>query len=279
MSLVTKNPLLRISQIFLAVFIVVMFVAVATRPTYGQHTGPVNVPRDLSNPSIHEGMVQLTAGYKTDISPLLGQLPASYQWVASIMSALGSMYKAVDPTWLSYKTGQEIAMYHSNVKSNATAERLYAGFKKIGGKDVTDIARLGQVCGKKPGDPYWVAYWRPGNVEYPPAYQNWYHPYDCYCRCGEMIACPIKDYAGEMNWNIVGGGTATHHILCEECFGYAAHIRKHDYYVGKDIADHAGYPVDSPSDRGYLECLHQSVESYGASMTGGTPNNQTLFGI
>jgi len=267
------------SKVLLITIGLVIFVGVGTRVTQGQHTGPVIIPRDLSDPSIHEGTVQATAGYKKNVNPTLGQLPADYNWFGGVMSALGSMYKNPDPKWLSYKTGQQIAMYYDSVKGNAAADRLYEGFKKIGGKDITDTAQLGEVCGKKPGDPYWVAYWRPGNVEYPPGYQNWHHPYDCFCRCGEMIACPIKDYAGEQNWHIDGGGTATHHILCEECFGYGAHIRKHDYYVGKDISDHAGYPVDSPTDSGYLECLRQSVESYGSSMTGGTPNDQTLFGI
>jgi hypothetical protein len=187
------------------------------------------------------------------------------------------MYKSVDPKWLSYKTGQKMGLYQNNVKPNEG--RLYAGVKQIGGKNVTDTPALGEVCGKKPGDAYWVAYWRPGNVEYPPPFQSWHNQYDCYCRCGEQIACPIPDYAGYSNWNVIGGGPATHYISCEECFGYGAHIRKHDYYVGKDHGTHAGYPVDAPEDPGYQECLRQSVESYASSMQGGTPNDPTLFGI
>jgi hypothetical protein len=278
MFLTTKKISDYVTEAFwLIVCMVFLVVIVGINVTYGQHVGPVHVPRDLSNASIHEGSVQMTAGYKTNINSTLGQLSANYSWFGGFMSALGSMYNSVDPKWLSYKSGQQMGMYQNNLKPNEG--RLYAGVKKLGGTDVTDTPKLGEVCGKKPGDPYWAAYWRPGNVENPPAYQTWHSQFDCYCRCGEMIACPIKDYAGYNNWHQDWGGPATHHILCEECFGYEAHIRKHDYYVGKDIKDHAGYPVDAPGDLGYQECLRQSVESYGSSMTGGTPNDDTLFGI
>lgn len=262
-----------------SVFVVmVSLIFIGTHITNGQQTGPVNVSRDKSSPSIHEGIIQVTAGYKTDVNPYIGQLPASYSWLGGIGSAIGSIFQAynINPFWLGTKSDQVAGQQSSY---NASPSRTFAGVKGIGGKDVTDTAQLGTVCGKDPGDPYWVAFDRPGNVEIPPAYQSWHDQNDCYCRCGEMIDCPIQDYAGAQNWNVTGGGQATHKILCEECFGYAAHIRKHDYYVGKDIPEHSGYPVDAPNDPGYLECLRQSSESYGASNSGGNPSDPTLFGI
>lgn len=251
---------------------------VETKVTNGQQTGPVNVERDLSNPSIHEGIIRVLAGYKTDVNPYVGQLPASYSWLGGIGSAIGSIFQSanINPFWLGMKSDQ-VAGQQSDYKTSPS--RTYAGFKGVGGKDVTDTPQLGEVCGKKPGDPYWVAYDRPGNVETPPSYQSWHDQYDCYCRCGEMIDCPIYDYAGKQHWNVIGGGQATHKILCEQCFGYAARIRKHDYYVGKDISSHSGYPVDAPNDPGYQECLRQSSESFGASNAGGSPSDHTLFGI
>jgi len=242
-----------------------------------QQTGPVNVPRPLSDPSIHEGIIYKDAGYRKDVYPEIGILPASYDWFGGLMKAIGSQIKqfAADPTWLGYKSGQS----NSNPNAKGNQGRLYAGYKGIGGKNVTDTAQLGTVCGQNPGDPYWVGYWRPGNIEFPPPYQIWHHQDDCYCRCGEMIPCPIPYYAGEQNWHRIGGGPATHHIACEVCFGYEAHIRKHDKYVGTDHGYFGGYPNSAPNDEGYQECLRQSTESYAASGPGGSPSDPTLFGF
>jgi len=240
-------------------------------------TGPVNVERDLKNPSIHEGITQKQVGYKQNVDPALGLLPASYSWFSEISRGLGSLLKFSDPQWLGYKTGS-----NNYITGQKTAiEQFFEGMKKIGGKNVTDVPKLGEVCGKNPGDPYWVAYWRPGNIEIAQQNQVWHNQFDCYCRCGEMIDCPIPDYVGYERWSVIGGGPSNQKVLCEECFGREAHIRKHDYYVGTDHSgsNFSGYPVSAPSDPGYQECLRQSVESYAGSGPGGSPRDPTLFGI
>jgi len=245
-------------------------------------TGPVIVPRSPSDPSIHESIVSQSAGYKQDVFPQIAILPASYEWFSGLLKAIGSPVQQFmgDTNWLGMKTNQSPPPKsggYQGVKENQG--RLYAGYKNIGGKNITDTPMLGQVCGSNPGDPYWVAYWRPGNVEIPPPYQVWHNQFDCYCRCNEMIACPIPTYAGTMNWHRIGGGPATHYISCQMCFGMSAHIRKHDIYVGTSHGSFPGYPPNMPEDLGYQECLRQSTESYAASGPGGGPSDPTLFGM
>ncbi|MDO8512833.1 MAG: hypothetical protein Q7S57_06195 [bacterium] len=263
-----------------ALFLIIIGTIVFARPGLTANpppTGPINVERDLSNPSIREGIGRENAGYKQDVDPALGLLPATYSWYSEISGGLGSLFKFSNPKWLGIKSGST-----NSITGQKTAiQQFFEGIKKIGGKNVTDQAQLGEVCGKKPGDAYWVAYWRPGNIEYAQQYQTWHNQFDCYCRCGEQIDCPIPDYVGYDLWSVIGGGPSTQKVACEVCFGQDAHIRKHDYYVGKDTtdADFSGYPVSDPSNDGYQECLRQSVESYAASGPGGSPNDPTLFGF
>ncbi len=244
--------------------------------------GPVIIERDLSDPSIKENTVDKQAGYKEDVNQTLGKVEASYLW-DSLGGALASLFKPgeADPSWLGYKDSQDPGVTSAY---KIGQDRLYEGYKGIGGKDVTDTAKLGVVCGKKPGDAFWVAYPRPGNIEYPPQYQIWHHFLDCYCRCDEKIACPIPDYAGVENWHRIGGGPALHYIDCDVCFGGAAHIRKHDFYVGTSKGSFPGYPFAYPKDLGYQECLRQSGESFGAGDDGGIddggdPRDPSLYGI
>jgi hypothetical protein len=246
-------------------------------------TGPVIINKSLSDPSVNEPAQNPSAGYKQDVNSSVGKVTALFIW-QGLGDALGSMIQpfAADPSWRGWKSEANTPSSTSDASEYKSGlMRLYQDMKGIGGKNVTDVAKLGQVCGDKPGDPYWVGIMRPGNVEYPPYYQIWHHQDDCYCRCKEKIACPIKYFAGEANWHRIGGGPATHNIPCEQCWGNQAFIRKHDHFVGKDHGTFPGYPSGAPMDDGYQECLRQSVESYSASGPGGfAPQvNAPLFGI
>lgn len=245
-----------------------------------QREGPVIVPRDPTSPSIHEGSSGIqNPGFRKDVEPFLGLLPASYDWFGGILRAIGSAIQpfAADPTYLGYKSGQQVGYdVFRLIGFKRAATRLYEDFKKIGGKNVTDIARLGTPGGKSPGDPYWVGYPRPGNVEFPPALQTGRHFFDCFCRADEEIDCPIPDHP---DWHVNWGGWARYRVNCVQCFGIER-IRKHDYYVGTNHGSFPGYRRGDPADPGYQECLRQSVESFAASGPGGPVQGEPeLYGL
>lgn len=251
-------------------------------PFSGSAAGPVIINRDLVNPSIHEGTVTAKAGVKDNVNPTLGQVPASYDW-SNFFAAIGSAIQpfTANPSWMGQKSGS--TNYYKGIQEFTS--RYFAGVKGIGGKDVTDVASLGQICGDKPGDAYWVGIPREGslgNVENPPPYQWAKHQYDCFCRCNEKIECPIGPLTLR-HYN--HGGTNNQLVDCQVCF--AGMITKHDKYVGTDHGSFPGYPVALPNDPGYLECLTQSPTSYAAtggpanpgSQDGGGPIDLGIFGI
>jgi hypothetical protein len=260
------------------ILVFILFLLSISTAEAATKTGPAIINRDPSDPSINEGIAQIQAGVKTDVDPLLGILPASYDWFAGMSRAIGSLvqpFKA-DPTYLGMKTGQ--SQFAERVKQSVV--RLFSDYKKIGGKNITDTPKLGTVCGDNPGDPYWVGYPREvslGNIEIGPPFQDWHHQYDCFCRCGEKVECPIPDFAGQVNVHRNAGGKATWNIPCETCFG--SRIVKHDKYIGTDHGTFPGYPKGAPTDSGYQECLRQSAESYAASGPGGSPTDTDIFGI
>lgn len=252
-----------------------------------QHTGAVIVPRDRTSPSIHEGPSGIqSAGYKQGIKPQIGNLPASYEPFRGLGTAIGSLilpfyHKAptpADPSSYGFKpTIQQMIPY--KYSATGRTNRLDPGYKAIGGKNVTDTAMPGIPGDKGPGGLYWVGYPRPGNVEFPPIYQTIHEPYDCFCRWGEMIKCPLIESPLR---HISFGGYSESPVLCQDCF--VGHIVKHDFYVGKDYAGTGdtrpfdGYPFKWPNDTGYQECLRQSTQSYSASGPGGSPTNQ-FYGL
>lgn len=248
-----------------------------------QQQGPAIVPRSECEPSIHEGPSgRESAGFRRDVTPLLGLLPASYDWFAGVARAIGSFFQpqAIDPKFLGYLPNPQ--PYFFSRKGDVS--RLYPGFKGIGGKDVTDVPKLGVPGRECPGDPYWVAFPRPGNVEIPPPYQLDHHDWDCFCRYDEKVACPtgappplgMPLFRPGPNLHRVYGGTADF-IECYKCFG-EHNIRKHDYLIGTRKGPHFGYP-SMAGDSGYRECLTQSVESFAGSGPGGTPRGKHLYGL
>ncbi len=266
---------------------VLMLALVYSGATYAQ-TGAKIIPRDRSSASIHEGLSGTTsAGVKQNINPLIGQLPASYipfrglgRAIASLVTPFGiGSPTPSDPSSYGFKpTVQIVAPRASQTR---TATRLFEGEKGLGGKNVTDVAQLGQPGGQNPGDPYWVAYPRPGNVENPPPAQLVHHPYDCFCRWDETINCPLQE---SPFWHInFGAPWVPPHftpVSCQACFG-VHRIRKHDFYVGQSKSGaFDGYPFTYPYDTGYRECLTQSIDSFSASGPGGVaPGEPGLYGL
>lgn len=252
--------------------IVTFFAAFLFFAFIGYAEGPAIVTRDPSDPSIHESPATgISAGVKQNVNSQIGKVSASYDWT-NFFAAIGSAVQpfTAKPTWAGLKTSP--SRFYQGLTEFAS--RYFAGEKKIGGKDITDVEQLGTVCGNNPGDPFWVGYPRIGNVEYPPAYQWAHNQYDCFCRCGEQIECPIGSKEVR-HYN--HGGTNRNLVACEVCF--AGKILKHDKYVGTDHGSFPGYPTSLPNDPGYQECLRQSAESYSASGPGGTPSNPDIFGI
>lgn len=227
-----------------------------------------NVDRDWSDPSIREGPSgKRSAGYKEDVEPRYGNIPASYEWFGGMFPAIGSQFKPFegDPLWAGwqnfYFTGYDFLRmeWHRGSGHPDTS--------------VTDTPSRGTPCGEDPGDAYWVGYWRVGNTEIPPPFQWFYHEYDCFCRCEEQVYCPIGQYQHEFY-----RGTHTEPVSCQDCFGLD-NIRKHDIYVGTHYPTaHYGYSRMS-HDSGYQECLRQSPESYAASGRGGDPIDHDVHGI
>lgn len=258
---------------FAAAGVLVAFL-MTTPLAHGQQRGPVIVPRNPADPSIHEGPSNVrSAGYKPLVYPLLGVLPASYDWTSGLARAIGSIFQPfrADPTYLGYKTGQYPGFdFWKGVGTsfNRTLSRLFPGAKGIG-RDITDVPRLGTVCGDNPGDPYWVGYPRLGNFEFPPPYQLPSHQFDCFCRCDEEIDCPDGPYKNAKRF----GGKYDGRVNCRTCFdaiGQGNRIVKHDKFVGKSKGSHQGYDKDR-ADPGYQECLRQSIESYAQSGPGRQP--------
>ncbi len=259
--------------------------------TYAQ-TGPKIIPRDTTSASIHEGLSgERSAGVKTDVNPGVGTVSASFSPFRSIRGAIGSLVAPFgaqapvpsNPATVGFRYMFSQLFFSPTQTFSLTnrIERLFDGTKGIGGKNVTDVARLGQPGGKNPGDPYWIAYPRPGNVENPVAFQTLHHQYDCFCRWDEQVYCPIQQ---SPFWNVrFGAPQVPPHfapVPCQVCFG-VNRIRKHDFYVGQSkTAPFAGYPFSFPNDTGYQECLRQSVESYSASGPGGAVQGEgELYGL
>lgn len=234
------------------------------------HTGAVIVPRDPNSPSIHEGLSGIqSAGYKQGINPLIGNLSASYLPFHGVGKAIGSLVlpffhpgpNPADPSSYGFKpTVQTVFPYAYSQTGNTN--RLDPGYKGIGGKNITDVGKPGQVCGTGPGDLYWVGYPRPANPQQlpPPVVQFPADPNDCACRCNEQIYCSVgfnqfiryQEYGG---WN-------PGPVACQVCYGpanlgYNA-IVKHDIYVGTDHGTHNGYLSSFPTDPGYRQCLREN---------------------
>lgn len=257
---------------------------------FAQQTGPVIIQRDPTSPAINEGLTgRSSAGFKQNVNPYIGQLPASYIPFHGIGTAIASLVapfsiqapSPANPSAYGFKPSvQQVVPYAFS--QTGRINRLYPGYKGIGGKNVTDVARLGTPGGQGPGDPYWVGYPRPGNVETPPFGQTVHHPYDCFCRWNEVIKCPLPE---NIFWHVDFGAPwfpPTHltPVPCQVCFG-VDRIRKHDFYVGTSkggVFD--GYPFSYPADTGYQECLTQSIESYAGSGPGGAaPGEPELYGL
>lgn len=243
------------------------------------HTGAVIVPRDRTSPSIHEGPSGISsAGYKQDIKPQIGNLPASYEPFRGLGKAIGSLVlpfyhtapTPADPSSYGFKpTIQQMFPYAYS--QTGRTNRLDPGTKGIAGKNITDVGQAGQICGTGPGDLYWVGFPRPANPQQlpPPVYQYPLFPDDCACRCNEMIYCDVGYLA---KWQPYGG-LAPGPVSCQVCYGpanigYNA-IVKHDIYVGTDHGTHFGYAASFPNDPGYLECLRQNP----GDPSGGSPGN------
>jgi hypothetical protein len=279
-------------KLFKQLFAVLMIAGMWSVLTYAQ-TGPTvgNVFRDPTDPSINEGASgKRSAGFKQNVNPNIGTLPASYTPFRGLGRALGSLVtpggipapNPADPSTYGFKpTVQQVfpKLYSETGRLN----RLFAGFKGIGGVNVTDFARLGTPGGTNPGDPYWIAFPRPGNVETPPFAQTIHHPWDCFCRWDEQVYCP--NFFNFPVWHVSYGSpgllpTQNAPTSCQTCFG-VNRIRKHDFYVGQSQSGaFGGYPRDLPADPGYQECLRQSVESYAASGSGGlTSGEPELYGL
>ncbi len=228
-----------------------------------------NVPRDLVNPSIREDPSgKRSAGYKEDVEPRYGNIPASYEWFGGMFPAIGSEIKPFegDPTWAGWKN-----FYVPGFDFWRIPWQRGSGQPDT---SVTDTPSLGVPCRGWPGDAYWVGYPRVGNVEIPPPFQWFHHEYDCYCRCHELVFCPIRGPYGWSGWR---RGPQPGPVPCQVCFGIER-IRKHDVYVGTHTPVHMGYP-SMPYDPGYRECLRQSPESYAASGPGGQPIDHNIHGL
>lgn len=275
-------------ELFKRLLATLMIAGVWAVAVYAQ-TGAKIIPRDPTSASIHEGLSGTkSAGVKTNVEPFIGQVPASYSPFRSFTGAIGSLvqpYGIAAPTpadsstvGFKYTFSQ---LFFPLFSRTGNIDRLFTGEKGIGGRNVTDVARLGQPGGRNPGDPYWVAYPRPGNVENPPPFQLVHHPFDCFCRWDEIITCPLKT---SPFWHINHGAPwfPPHFtpVPCQVCFG-VNRIRKHDFYVGQSRSGvFDGYPFSAPYDPGYQECLRQSVDSYAASGPGGAVNGEPeLYGL
>ncbi len=255
-------------------------------------TGPKIIDRDVSDPSIHEGASgERSAGVKTNVNPIVGQVYASYDPFKSLLGAIGSLVSPFsvrsptpsDPSTVGTKyTSSRLFFSPTGTYSTTNrTDRLYAGTKGLGGENITDVAKLGEPGGRNPGDPYWVGYPRPGNTEVPPGTQLVHHRYDCFCRWDETINCPLRS---SPYWHVnFGAPHIPPHftpVSCQTCFG-VERIRKHDFYVGESKSGaFNGYPFSYPRDSGYQECLHQSIESFSTSGPGGpVQGEQELYGL
>lgn len=270
------------SIVFKKIFAILIVAGLWSASIGVAQTGPKIISRDPSSPSINEGASGIrSAGFKTNVNPLIGNLPASYFPFHGLGTAIGSLVtpggvfapSPLNPTTYGFKPlTQFVSRFFPPQK--AGVNRLDPGFKGIGGKNVTDVGLPGIVGGTGPGDLYWVGYPRPGNVENPPPFQLLHDPNDCYCRWNQQIRCPLPGpFANEYFFGPLAPVPIFAFTPCQACF--AGQIVKHDYYVGlqDDGRTFTGYLVDDPANSGYQECLRQSIESYAASGPGGTPGN------
>ncbi|MEO6077996.1 MAG: hypothetical protein ABIP54_04370 [Candidatus Andersenbacteria bacterium] len=271
-------------SVFLKIFAILFVVGmgVGSMSLAQQHTGPVIVPRDPTSPSVHEGLSGIrSAGYKQDVDPLIGNLPASYDPMHGLGKAIGSLVlpfyhvapNPADPSSYGYKPSTQKMVPYLFTR-NGQNNRLAPGYKGLGGKNVTDNAKPGLPGDKGPGGLYWVGYPRPGNTEFPPPYQLLHEPNDCYCRWDQQIRCPLPGpFANEFFFGPAAPVKIFQFTPCQVCF--AGFILKHDYYVGlqDDGRTFTGYPVDDPLNSGYQQCLRESTQSYAASGPGGSPTN------
>jgi hypothetical protein len=202
-----------------------------------QKTGAVIVPRDPNSASIHEGLSGITSGgYKQSVNPLIGNLPASYEPFHGLGKAIGSLVlpffhaapTPADPSAYGYKPATQAVTPYAFSRTGQT-NRLYPGYKAIGGKNITDVAFPGIPGDKGPGGLYWVGYPRPGNVEIPPVFQTVHDQLDCFCRWDEMIECPLPE---SPFWHVAFGAPFVPPHLspvpCQVCF--VGHIVKHDFF-------------------------------------------------
>lgn len=264
------------------VAVVIVLAGMCSSVALAQQTGPVIIPRNPNDPSINEGASgRRSAGFKQNVNPLIGNLFASYIPFHGLGVAIGSLVtpggvlapSPANPQAYGFKPLVQRVFPYIYSQKNAT-NRLFPGFKQIGGKNVTDVAAPGIPGDKGPGGLYWVGYPRPGNVEVPPPAQLLHHPMDCYCRWDQQIRCPLAGpFANEYFFGPLAPVRVWQFTPCQACF--AGHIVKHDYYVGlqDEGRTFTGYPVEDPGSPAYQECLRQSIDSFAASGPGGSPAN------
>lgn len=257
--------------------------ALATATVFAQQTGPVIIPRDPTSPAINEGVTgRSSAGFKTNVNPYIGQLPASYIPFHGIGTAIGSLIapftvqapNPANPSAYGFKPNVQPVIPYA-FSQTGRINRLFPGFKGIGGKNVTDVGLPGTVGGTGPGDLYWVGFPRPANPQQlpPPAFQQPANSLDCFCRWNETVYCPV---GGAFRYIAYGGVVWPLNLsphLCQTCFGPANiginAIVKHDIYVGTDHGTHWGYPISFPADPGYQQCLRENQGDF----SGGNPGN------
>ncbi len=249
--------------------------------SYAQtQTGPKIIKRPPNDPSIHEGASgERSAGVKTNVNPLLGQVPASYvpfnfvPPIASFVRPWQVPAPVDDPSAIGFKYNNFSRMFFPLFSRTGRADRLYAGTKGLGGKNVTDVGEAGVIGGTGPGDLYWVGFPRLPNPQQldPPIFQQPTNPLDCFCRYDELVYCPTG-FNPAIRY-IFYGGLNPGPVSCGVCFGAGNlgfnAIVKHDIYVGTGHGTHWGYPVSFPTDTGYLECLRENQ----GDPSGGTPGN------
>lgn len=271
------------NTVFKKIFAILLVAGLWSTSISVAQTGPVIIPRNPNDASINEGVTgRGSAGFKTNVNPLIGNLPASYFPFHGLGTAIGSLVmpggvfapSPLNPTTYGFKPlVQQVFPYKYSEKGGAS--RLFAGTKGIGGKNVTDVGLPGIVGGSGPGDLYWVGFPRPANPQQlpPPVFQQPANSLDCFCRFNETVYCPV---GGPLLYIAYGGTLFPLNLSphsCQACFGpgnigFNA-IVKHDIYVGTDHGTHWGYPTSFPADPGYQQCLRENQ----GDPSGGAPGN------
>lgn len=261
------------NSIFKRAFAVLMVAGVWGASITIAQTGAKIIPRNPNDASINEGASGTrSAGFKQNVNPLVGNLPASYYPFHGLGTAIGSLVtpggvlapSPANPQGYGFKPLVQ-QMFPYKYSETGRLNRLFAGFKGIGGKNVTDVAAPGIPGDKGPGGLYWVGFPRPANPQQlpPPVFQQPANSLDCFCRWDENVFCPMP---GPLLY-IAYGGLMPGPVLCQACF--AGFIVKHDFFVGTDHGTHYGYPISFPADTGYQECLRQNQGDF----SGGSPAN------